>query len=155
MLRRGPLAGSYAAAVALVICALVPFLALTAAVLPLSRLLSKSLGMSKLEFLPEFGAAVVTAALFGALFRTRPPCSPSAAWLCSPPRRRCSPAWPPAAGGWWRSARRSSASASAPRNEGELAWASPRLFARFREERPQPREARSAGRQTRDPAEGT
>jgi MFS family permease len=40
-------------------------------------------------------------------------------------------------------------------NEGELAWASPRLFARFREERTQPREARSARRQTRDPAEGT
>jgi hypothetical protein len=47
MRRRGPLADSYAAAVALVICALVPFLTLTAAVLPLSPLLSKSLGMSK------------------------------------------------------------------------------------------------------------
>ena len=47
MRRRGPLAGSYAAAVALVICALVPFLMLTAAVLPLLPLLSKSLGLSK------------------------------------------------------------------------------------------------------------
>lgn len=47
MRRRGPLAGSYAAAVALVICALVPFLMLTAAVLPLSAAISKSLGLSK------------------------------------------------------------------------------------------------------------
>jgi MFS family permease len=47
MRRRGPLAGSYAAAVALVICALVPFLMLTAAVLPMAPLLSKSLGLSK------------------------------------------------------------------------------------------------------------
>lgn len=47
MPRRGPLAGSYAAAVALVICALVPFLMLTAAVLPLAPVLSKSLGLTK------------------------------------------------------------------------------------------------------------
>ena len=44
---RGPLAGSYAAAVALVIFALVPFLMLTAAVFPLLPLLGKSLGLSK------------------------------------------------------------------------------------------------------------
>lgn len=42
-------------------------------------------------------------------------------------------------------------------NEGELAWASPRLFAWFREERPQPlpRGAEGSRRQTGDPAEGT
>lgn len=40
---RGPLADSYPAAVALVILALVPFLMLTAAVLPLVPLISKSL----------------------------------------------------------------------------------------------------------------
>jgi hypothetical protein len=42
-------------------------------------------------------------------------------------------------------------------NEGELAWASPQLFARLREERPPP-QARGAGsvrRQTHDPAGGT
>jgi MFS family permease len=43
---RGPLAGSYPAAVALVILALVPFLMLTAAVSPLVPLISKSLGLS-------------------------------------------------------------------------------------------------------------
>lgn len=42
MERRGPLADSYPAAVALVVCALVPFLLLTGAVLPLAPLLSKS-----------------------------------------------------------------------------------------------------------------
>jgi MFS family permease len=44
--RRGPLAGSYPAAVALVICALVPFLMLTAALIPLLPVLAKSLGLS-------------------------------------------------------------------------------------------------------------
>ena len=44
---RGPLAGSYPAAVALVIFALVPFLMLTAAVFPLLPLIGKSLGLSK------------------------------------------------------------------------------------------------------------
>jgi MFS family permease len=43
---RGPLAGSYPAAVALVVCALVPYLALTAAIVPLTPLLVKSLGLS-------------------------------------------------------------------------------------------------------------
>jgi MFS family permease len=43
---RGPLADSYPAAVALVICALVPFLMLSAAVFPLAPLISKSLGLS-------------------------------------------------------------------------------------------------------------
>jgi len=46
MERRGPLADSYPAAVALVVCALVPFLLLTGAVLPLAPLLSKSLHLS-------------------------------------------------------------------------------------------------------------
>jgi MFS family permease len=46
MQRRGPLADSYPAAVALVVCALVPFLLLTAAVLPLAPLVSKSLHLS-------------------------------------------------------------------------------------------------------------
>jgi len=44
--RRGPLASSYPAAVALVICALVPFLMLTAAVVPLLPILAKSLKLS-------------------------------------------------------------------------------------------------------------
>jgi MFS family permease len=46
MERRGPLADSYPAAVALVVCALVPFLLLTSAVLPLAPLISKSLHLS-------------------------------------------------------------------------------------------------------------
>jgi predicted MFS family arabinose efflux permease len=44
--RRGPLASSYLAAVALVVCALVPFLLLTAALLPLLPLLAKSMKLS-------------------------------------------------------------------------------------------------------------
>ena len=44
---RGPLADNYPAAVTLVVCALVPFLMLTAAVFPLLPLISKSLGLSK------------------------------------------------------------------------------------------------------------
>ena len=44
--RRGPLAGSYLAAVALVVCALVPFLLLTPALVPLLPLLAKSLKLS-------------------------------------------------------------------------------------------------------------
>jgi MFS family permease len=47
MARRGPLASSYLSAVALVICALVPFLMLTGALFPLLPLLSKDLGLSK------------------------------------------------------------------------------------------------------------
>jgi len=43
-------------------------------------------------FLPEFAAAVLTAALFGALFRTRFTPVRSAASRCWPPGRRCSPA---------------------------------------------------------------
>jgi MFS family permease len=43
---RGPLADSYPAAVALVVCALVPYLAVTAAITPLTPLLVKSLGLS-------------------------------------------------------------------------------------------------------------
>ena len=44
--RHGPLTGSYPAAVALVVFALVPFLLLTGAVLPLAPLISKSLHLS-------------------------------------------------------------------------------------------------------------
>jgi MFS family permease len=44
--RRGPLADSYSAAAALVICALVPFLMLTAALIPLLPVLAKSLKLS-------------------------------------------------------------------------------------------------------------
>jgi len=43
---KGPLADSYAGAVALVVCALVPFLALTAAVQPLTKLIGKDLHLS-------------------------------------------------------------------------------------------------------------
>jgi MFS family permease len=44
--RRGPLADSYSAAVLLVVFALVPFLMLTAAMLPLQSLIAKSVGLS-------------------------------------------------------------------------------------------------------------
>jgi MFS family permease len=44
---RGPLAGSYPAAVALVVCALVPFLALTAALMPLTKLIGADLHLSQ------------------------------------------------------------------------------------------------------------
>ncbi len=50
MSRRGPLAGSYPAAVALVVLALVPFLLVAAAVLPLGDSMAKSLGMSQGAF---------------------------------------------------------------------------------------------------------
>ena len=46
MLRRGPLAQSYPGAVSLVVLALVPYLSLTAAVLPLAPLIGKSLHLS-------------------------------------------------------------------------------------------------------------
>jgi MFS family permease len=55
--RRGPLASSYLGAVALVICALVPFLMLTGAVFPLLPLLSKDLGLSKSALTLAFGLA--------------------------------------------------------------------------------------------------
>ena len=45
--RRGPLADSYLGAVALVICALVPFLMLTGALFPLLPVVSRDLGLSK------------------------------------------------------------------------------------------------------------
>lgn len=45
--RRGPLAGSYAAAVALVVCALVPFLALAGALDPLTKLIGADLHLSR------------------------------------------------------------------------------------------------------------
>ena len=45
--RRGPLAGSYPAAVALVVCALVPFLALAASLGPLTKLIASDLHLSR------------------------------------------------------------------------------------------------------------
>jgi MFS family permease len=55
--RRGPLANSYLSAVALLICALVPFLMLTGAVFPLLPVLSASLGLSKSTLTLAFGLA--------------------------------------------------------------------------------------------------
>jgi MFS family permease len=49
-MRRGPLADSYPAAVALVVCALVPYLALTAALVPLERVVGKDVGLSRGAF---------------------------------------------------------------------------------------------------------
>lgn len=49
-MRRGPLAESYAGAVALVVLSLVPFLALTTAVLPLSSAVAKGVGLSEASF---------------------------------------------------------------------------------------------------------
>jgi hypothetical protein len=43
---RGPLADSYGAAVALVVCALVPYLALSSAVTPLSSIIGAQVGLS-------------------------------------------------------------------------------------------------------------
>jgi MFS family permease len=54
---RGPLANSYLGAVALVICALVPFLMLTGAVFPLLPALSAGLGLSKSMLTLAFGLA--------------------------------------------------------------------------------------------------
>ncbi|HEY1486154.1 MAG TPA: MFS transporter, partial [Micromonosporaceae bacterium] len=50
MTRSGPLARSYPGAVALVICALVPFLMLTTAVLPVSSMIAANIGMSPKRF---------------------------------------------------------------------------------------------------------
>ncbi|HWF33155.1 MAG TPA: MFS transporter [Solirubrobacteraceae bacterium] len=44
---KGPLASSYPSAVVLVVCALVPYLALSTALVPLTPVLSKSLGLSE------------------------------------------------------------------------------------------------------------
>ncbi|HLH14472.1 MAG TPA: hypothetical protein VKV16_06750, partial [Solirubrobacteraceae bacterium] len=44
---KGPLADSYASAVVLVVCALVPYLALTTALVPLTPVLMKSVGLSE------------------------------------------------------------------------------------------------------------
>jgi MFS family permease len=158
-MRRGPLAGSYPPAVALVICALVPFLMLTAAVLPLLPLLSKSLGLSK-------SALGITVGLSGAGYAFGTVLAVQ--FAVHLPRRRMLlgyvtafvvaavlAAWAPsgvALGGG-----RLQRPDLERWNEGELAWDSPQLFARLREERPQPR-ARGAGsvrRQSHDPAEGT
>ena len=57
---RGPLADSYAAAVALVVCALVPFLALAASLTPLTKLIAADLGLSTSAV--EMTAAMATAA---------------------------------------------------------------------------------------------
>jgi MFS family permease len=45
--RRGPLVQSYPAAVALVVCALVPFLMLTATMIPLAPVVAKGVGLSR------------------------------------------------------------------------------------------------------------
>jgi nucleotide-binding universal stress UspA family protein/MFS family permease len=45
-MRRGPLAGQYPAAAAMVICALIPYLALSGALQPLTPIIAKQLGMS-------------------------------------------------------------------------------------------------------------
>jgi predicted MFS family arabinose efflux permease len=45
-MRKGPLADSYPGAVALVVCALIPFLSLTAAVFPLAKVIARTIGMS-------------------------------------------------------------------------------------------------------------
>jgi hypothetical protein len=57
--RRGPLAGSYPAAVALVVCALVPFLALAASLGPLTKLIASDLHLSRgaLELTPGMSVA--------------------------------------------------------------------------------------------------
>jgi predicted MFS family arabinose efflux permease len=75
---RGPLASSYLGAVALVVCALVPFLLLTGAIFPLLPLLSKDLGLSKSEFTLATGLAdgayafgTVLAVQFAAHLRAR------------------------------------------------------------------------------------
>jgi MFS family permease len=54
--RRGPLAGSYPAAVALVVCALVPFLAVAGALAPLTKLIGADLHLGR-------GALELTAAM--------------------------------------------------------------------------------------------
>lgn len=47
MSSKGPLAGSYPSAVALVLCALTPYLALSTALLPLTTVLAKSVGLGQ------------------------------------------------------------------------------------------------------------
>ena len=54
---RGPLADSYPAAAVLVVCALVPYLALTSALTPLAPVLSHSLKMSRATFAMSDGMA--------------------------------------------------------------------------------------------------
>ena len=84
MPRHGPLSERYAGAATTVVLCLVPYLALTAAVFPLTSAISKSLHLSAtsldkttgpttagLLYPPEFGAAVAMAAIFDMLFRTR------------------------------------------------------------------------------------
>jgi MFS family permease len=58
---RGPLADSYAAAVALVVCALVPFLALAASLSPLTKLIAADLNLS-------VGAVEMTSAMATAAY---------------------------------------------------------------------------------------
>lgn len=45
-IRRGPLAGRYPAAAAMVMCALIPYLALSAAIGPITPIIAHSLHMS-------------------------------------------------------------------------------------------------------------
>lgn len=56
---RGPLADSYPSAVALVVCSLVPFLSLTAAVFPLAPVIARTLGLSTANL--DIGIALSTA----------------------------------------------------------------------------------------------
>lgn len=87
--RRGPLASSYAGAVALVTCCLVPFLLLTGAVFPLLPLLSKDLGLSESvltiaiglsdgpsSLVPLTAGVVMLAALLVHQYRARHPLMP-------------------------------------------------------------------------------
>ena len=54
---KGPLAGSYPAAAALVVCALIPYLALSTALTPLTPIISKSVGLSQQAMELTFGMA--------------------------------------------------------------------------------------------------
>ncbi|HKN92983.1 MAG TPA: MFS transporter [Thermoleophilaceae bacterium] len=54
---KGPLADSYPAAAALVVCALIPYLALSTALTPLTPIISKSVGLSQQAMELTFGMA--------------------------------------------------------------------------------------------------
>ena len=94
---RGPLADSHPAAVALVVCALVPFLMLSAAVFPLAPLISENLGLSMpvldvMIGLPDAAYAAVPPLVTGwptAKITPHPGCGAFSAvsgWLTWPPR---------------------------------------------------------------------
>lgn len=83
---KGPLADSYPAAVALVVCALVPFLMLAAAVLPLMPVISKEVGLSRHALEMTYGMADAAYA-FGTVMAVQ-----LAVHL---PGRRAEPKWSP------------------------------------------------------------